>query len=108
VKPLVLSLIIIAAFAAPQGKQKFTGTITDNMCASGDHSRMRMGANDAECTIACIDAHGALYILYDGKEAYALSDQQAPEKFAGRRVTVTGTLDARTKTIKVDSISGAK
>ena len=94
--------------AAPQGKQKFTGAITDSMCAEADHSRMRMGPTDAECTIACIDAHGASYVLYDGKEVYALSDQRTPEKFAGKKVTVTGTLDAKTRTIQVDSITAAK
>jgi hypothetical protein len=78
------------------------------MCPLGDHSRMRMGANDAECTIACVDAHGATFVLYDGKDAYTLSDQKTPEKFAGKKVTVTGTLDARTRTIQVDSIAAAK
>ncbi|MBZ5609323.1 MAG: hypothetical protein LAP38_13755 [Acidobacteriia bacterium] len=48
------------------------------------------------------------YVLYDGKEVYTLSDQRTPERFAGKRVTVTGTLDARTKTIQVDSIAAAK
>ena len=107
-KPLIFSLLIIATLAAAQGKQKFTGTITDNMCAEADHSRMRMGSTDAECTIACISAHGASYVLYDGKETYTLSDQQTPEKFAGKKVTVTGALDARTRSIKVDSISAAE
>ena len=108
-KPLVLCLLIIAALAAAaQGEQKFTGAITDSMCAEADHSRMRMGSTDAECTIACVIAHGAMYVLYDGKEVYTLSDQQTPEKFAGKKVTVTGTLDARTRTIKVDSITAAK
>jgi hypothetical protein len=37
-----------------------------------------------------------------------LSDQKTPEKFAGKRVTVTGTLDAKTKTIHVDSIASEK
>jgi hypothetical protein len=37
-----------------------------------------------------------------------LSDQTAPEKFAGKKVTVTGTLDAKTKTIRMDSIIAAK
>ena len=69
---------------------------------------MRMGSTDRECTIACIDAHGAMYVLYDGKEAYALSDQKTPEKFAGKKVTVTGTLDAKTKTIHVDSMTAKK
>jgi hypothetical protein len=107
-KPLIFSLLIIAALAAVPGKQKFTGTITDSMCDRADHSRMKMGSTDAECTLACIDAHGATYVLYDGKEAYTLSDQKTPEKFAGQKVTVTGTLDAKTKTIQVDSITAAK
>jgi hypothetical protein len=108
-KRLIVSLAVIGALAgAASAQQKFTGVISDSMCASGDHSKMKMGSNDAECTIACVDAHGALFVLYDGKNAYTLSDQQTPEKFAGRKVTVTGTLDAKTGTIKMDSIAAAK
>jgi hypothetical protein len=88
-----------------QDRQKFTGVITDSMCASGDHSRMQMGSNDAECTNACIDSHGASYVLYDGKQAYFLSDQTAPEKFAGKNVAVTGTLDSAKKIIHVEAIT---
>jgi hypothetical protein len=109
-RPLTLSLLALLAITAlvsGQGKQQFTGTITDSMCARADHSGMRMGPTDAECTIACIIAHGAQYVLYDGKEAYTLSDQQTPEKFAAKKVTVTGTLDAKTMTIHVDSITAA-
>ena len=107
-KPAVFSLLILTALAAAPPREMFTGTITDSMCAEGDHSRMRMGSNDAECTIACVAAHGALYVLYNGKDVYTLSDQQTPEKFAGKKVTVTGTLDLKTKTIQVDSITAAK
>jgi hypothetical protein len=107
-KPLILSLLAIAALAAAPGKQTFTGAITDSMCANADHSPMRMGPTDAECTIACVRVHDASYVLYDGKEVYTLSDQQTPEKFAGQKVTVIGTLDAKTKTIQVDSITAAK
>jgi hypothetical protein len=67
-----------------------------------------MGPTDGECAIACIDAHGAAYILYDGKQAYTLSDQRTPEKFAGQKVRVIGTLNTKTKTIQVDSITVAK
>jgi hypothetical protein len=107
-KPLILSLLVIAALAAAPARQKFTGVITDSMCALGDHSKMRMGSTDAECTIACVMAHDASYVLYDGKSAYTLSDQKTPEKFAGKKVTVRGTLDAKTKTIRVESITAAK
>jgi hypothetical protein len=105
---LILVLFAIALLAAAQRKQTLTGIITDSMCARADHSRMQMGPTDAECTLACISEHDATYILYDGKEAFNLSDQKKPEKFAGQKVTVTGTLDAKTKTIQVDSISAAK
>ena len=69
---------------------------------------MRMGSNDGECTIACVEAHGASYVLYDGKTTYTLSDQKSPEKLAGKKVTVIGILDAKTSTIQVDSIAAAK
>jgi len=105
---LTLVLFAIATLAGAQGKQTFTGVITDSMCARADHSRMQMGPTDAQCTMACISEHDATYILYDGKEAFNLSDQKKPEKFAGQKVTVTGRLDVKTKTIQVDSISAAK
>ena len=104
----ISSLLVVAALSAAQGKQTFTGTITDNMCAYAGHAQMRMGPTDAECTKACVSIHGATYVLYDGKEVYALSDQRTPEKFAGQKVRVAGTLDAKTKTIKVESISATK
>jgi len=91
-----------------QGQRKFTGLITDSMCSSADHKGMRMGPTDAECTVACVMAHGALYVLYDGKEVYTLSDQTTPEKLAGKKVTVMGTLDSKTMMIKVESIVAAK
>ena len=79
--------LVIGALALAQGKRSFTGKITDSMCATADHSQMRMGPTDGECTIACVEAHGASYVLYDGKKAYTLSDQKTPEKFAGKMVT---------------------
>ncbi len=105
---LVLSLLAATALSATPAKQTFTGTITDEMCAKADHSQMQMGPTDAACTIACVDVHGAAYVLYDGKDVYKLSDQRTPEKFAGQKVRVIGTLDTKTKTIQVDSITAAK
>jgi hypothetical protein len=107
-KYLFVILLVVAAQTAAPEKQTFTGTITDDMCARADHSGMRMGPNDAECTKACVALHGAAYVLYDGKSAYVLSDQKLPEKFAGQKVRVVGTIDAKTKAIKVDSIAPDK
>ena len=107
-KPLILSLLIVVALSAGQRTQTFTGVITDSECGAAGHSHMQMGPTDAECTRACIAAHGASYVLYDGKDVYTLSDQQTPDAFAGQKVRVVGTLDARTKTIQVESITAAE
>ena len=104
---LIAGLLAGAALAAP-ATQTFTGVITDSECGNAGHARMRMGPTDAECTIACIQAHGAQYVLLAGKTVYNLSNQELPEKFAGAKVRVTGRLDAKTKTIQVESIKPAR
>ena len=107
-KHLIPGLLAVTALSAAPGTQTFTGVVSDNICGQGGHARMRMGPTDAECTIACISAHGATYVLSDGKNVYTLSDQRTPEQFAAQKVRVVGTLDVKTRTIQVDSISPAK
>ena len=107
-RPLIVGLLALTALSAAQGKQTFVGTITDDMCERADHSRMQMGPTDADCTRACVAQHGAAFVLFDGTNVYKLSDQKTPDKFAGQKVRVTGTVDAKTKTIHVESISAAK
>jgi hypothetical protein len=105
---LIGSLLAVAGLSAAQSPQTFTGTITDDMCFRADHSQMKMGPTDADCVKACIAAHAASYVLFDGKGVYVLSDQKTPENFAAQKVTVVGTLDDKTKTIHVQSIAAAK
>src|SRR2546427_701881 len=103
-------LAIVIAFAAlgcAAEKQTFTGVITDDMCNKADHKAMNMGP-DAKCVTECIKGMGGKYVLYDGKTAYVLSDQKTPAKFAAQKVSVTGTLDAKSSTIQVDKITPAK
>ncbi len=107
-KIAVVLLFATVALSAAPGTQTFNGTITDDVCAKGDHSHMRMGADDAECAAACVSAHGAAYVLYNGKTFYKLSGPEAPEKFAGQKVKVTGVLDKKSQTIRVESIARAK
>jgi hypothetical protein len=106
---VLVAVVALTSVSAGQAKpQTFVGTITDNMCPLANHRQMQMGPTDAECVKACVAAHGASYVLYDGKNTYELSDQKTPEKFAAQRVQVTGTLDAKTKKIAVQSITAAK
>lgn len=107
-KHLIVALAGMTALSAAPGTQTFRGTITDDMCGAAGHAEMRMGPTDAECTVACVEGHGAVYVLLEGKNVYTLSSQRLPAPFAGQRVTVTGTLDAKARTIRVDAIATAQ
>ena len=111
VQSVIALALAVTSLSAAQGSRKtqtFTGTISDSMCAGDGHAAMRMGPTDGECAQMCVIAHGAFYVLVSGKNVYTLSDQKAPEKLAGARVRVVGTLDAKTQVITVASISAIK
>ena len=98
-------IAIAAAGLLTAADQTFTGVITDSMCPKGDHSDMK-SKSDADCIIECMKGmKGMKYVLYDGKKTWELSDQTTPAKFAAKRVTVTGTLNAKTGTIQVTGIA---
>src|SRR5687767_9791734 len=105
----VVSLLATLVLSASQQETRtFAGVIADDACAKGDHSHMRMGSNDADCTLACVDAHRAAFVLYDGKTSYTLAGNKALQKFAAQKVRIVGVLDSKTQTIRVDSITAAK
>ncbi|MGD1070814.1 MAG: hypothetical protein ABSB15_11795 [Bryobacteraceae bacterium] len=89
----------------------FTGIVGDDMCR-GDHKTMG-GTDAAKCTAECIKSMKAKYALWVGKDVYVLSDQTTPAKFAGKKVTITGTVTLPTgkdadKILLVKSIAPAK
>jgi hypothetical protein len=84
-------------------KRTFTGVITDTMC-DANHKPMNVSP-DSKCVLECVKHDKSVkFALYDGKNVYTLSDQQTPEKYAGQRVKITGTLYEETKILRVDSI----
>jgi hypothetical protein len=98
-----ISLLFAGAFLVGAATaETFTGVITDSMCGK-DHAMMKV-TPDSKCVEECVK-HGSKYALFDGKSMYTLSDQKTPEKFAGQKVKITGTLYDKTKILKVDSIS---
>jgi len=105
-KALLAALLAASTLGAAPSADTFVGTISDDMCGAS-HAAMRMGPTDAECTNACVEEHDAAYVLVDDRRVYALSGQRVPKAFAGRKVTVSGTLDAATQTITVTSIAAA-
>ncbi len=107
-RTLLVGLLTLVSLSGTQAAQTFSGTITDDMCGADGHIVMRMGPTDAECAHLCVMSHDAAYVLLDGKTVYFLTDQARAGKLAGQTVRIVGTLNARTKTIAVDSIRAAK
>ena len=103
----VVSALLLAAPAAASESRTFTGVIGDSMCVR-DHAAMKISPKD-KCVRDCVN-HSAdvKYILLTTDKHYVLSDQEAPGKFAGQKVVVTGVLYEKTGIIKVDSIEAAK
>ena len=92
---------MITIFLALALSETFTGTITDTMCGA-KHTMMK-DAPDDKCIKMCVKGSSA-YALFDGQTVFQLSDQSKPAKFAAQKVKVTGTLNLKTKTIKITSI----
>jgi len=96
-------LILTIAFAGMllgATPQTFTGVITDTLCGAKHNMQ---GHSDADCAKMCAKG-SAEYALFDGKKVLKLSDQKTPARFGAQKVTVTGTLDPKSNTIKVSSI----
>jgi hypothetical protein len=85
--------------------ETFTGQITDSFCAE-DGRHLKVIKGERNCVLTCVKFDGAEFVLYnpETKRIYKLDDQQKPEAFAGREVTVTGTYDKDTKAIHVIDI----
>lgn len=104
----ILILTVLAAFALAQNSAKvYTGVITDTMCGA-DHAHMGISP-DAKCVRECVRAgkQWKFALLTADNKMYVLSDQAAPDRFAARKVRVTGVLYEKTGILRVDKIEAA-
>ncbi len=100
---LLLAVCFVLAKPGGDASKIYVGSIGDSMCGA---KHMMPGESDKDCTLGCIK-EGSKYILIGpGGKIYQLSDQKSPEKFAGAKVNVTGTLSG--DVITVTSIAAAK
>ncbi len=110
---LLLAGTISFARAKAAVATAFLGEIMDSQCAvMGDHEagyKMTGTHTPKDCTLACVKM-GGKFVLYDRakKAVYQLDDQEKARPLAGEKVKVSGTLDAATKTIRVQKIEAAK
>lgn len=105
----ILSLLVLAilALAICASGAEWKGSISDKMCGA-DH----MGQEPVKCTLDCI-AHGSPYVLVVSKDKILEIENQKDakisaelKKYAGRNVTVTGTMSKDGKSVKIDKITG--
>lgn len=106
-KWMIITSAAAGLLTGSTAQKTFTGIITETMCGT----KHTMGINPNEkCVRECVksDPKKWKYALQVGDKLYVLSDQQTPEKFAARRVTVTGTLFEKTNILKADEIALAR
>ena len=110
-----LTLLSFYSFAKDKPKDatvSLRGAIMDSQCAYNVHSdahshewmtsRGVQGATDEEsCTHHCVKDMGGSYVLVAKKDVYKLDDQVKAEQFAGKKVKISGTLDADNHTVHV-------
>jgi hypothetical protein len=117
---LLLMLVagIIGRLGAGEREQTFRGEVGDSQCALNVHSltrshkemlkRKAIGKTAADCARYCVKYLGGVFVLQVKDKVYKLDNQKLADIYAGQKVIVTGTLDAQTDTIAVESIVPAK
>jgi hypothetical protein len=124
-KAIIAGLVFVLALASySSGKENekpitVVGAISDSQCAFNVHSDSRShewmekkgveGAkDDKSCTLRCVKEMGGKFVLVTKKDVFRLDDETLAEKFAGAKVKVTGTLDAKSQTLHVLKIEPEK
>jgi hypothetical protein len=102
------------SFAADDEVKTYRGEVADSQCALNVHSLTHshqemlksksMGGDSSSCARYCTTYLGGTFVLSVKKDIYHLDDQTAVQRFAGRRVKVSGILDAKSKTIHVVNV----
>ena len=101
---LVVALLLAAAIAG-SAADTWKGSISDKMCGA-DHK----GQDPVNCTLSCVK-HGSPFVfVIDKDKILDIQNQKDPTinadltKFAGKNVTVTGTMSKDGKAVTIDSI----
>ncbi len=106
----VLCLVAVLALAcavAASAAETWKGSISDKMCGA-DHK----GQDPVTCTLDCVK-HGSPFIFVVSKDKILDIQNQKDAKinaeltkYAGKNVTVTGTMSQDGKAVTIESIKG--
>src|SRR5215475_249225 len=111
-KTYLITLLMTCCLGVAQtgsAAKTFSGEIMDDLCAKNkSHDKMMqqmksMGTNSVVCSQKCVEM-GAHYVLYDRQKdaIYKLDNPEKAAPFAGKTVSISGTLDKNK--IKIASI----
>ncbi|HEY9868425.1 MAG TPA: hypothetical protein V6D08_04615 [Candidatus Obscuribacterales bacterium] len=85
-----------------------TGTISDSLCGPSHAGMLRtgsMGADDASCTVKCVEAGSQFVLVESGTgKIYRLLDQSKPRELAGKSVRITGQINEAARIIRPESL----
>jgi hypothetical protein len=114
---LLVAMAVFVSYSFSKDKPKddkvvLHGAVMDSQCAFNVHSdahshewmtkRGVQGATDEEsCTQHCVKDMGGSYVLVAKKDVYKLDDQVKAEQYAGKKVKVSGTMDATGHTVHI-------
>ncbi|HZU42600.1 MAG TPA: hypothetical protein VE994_08015 [Terriglobales bacterium] len=109
---VVLSVVLCSGMLFAQGKSKakeapsravtMSGVVSDAMCGA---KHMMQDKSAAECTRECVKK-GSKFALVSGDKLYTLEGHEAElDKYAGQRVTISGTMKG--DTITVNAVKGS-
>jgi len=115
----LILLLLAGCFASEAENKIFRGEIADSQCSLNIHSLTRshqemlksksMGGSSSSCTLYCVKYLGGDFVLASEGNVYRLDDQsEHVRNLSGLKVKITGTLDAKTKTIHVVTIEPAE
>jgi hypothetical protein len=103
-KKLMAMAAVVALFAAPVFAEEWTGWVSDTHCG-------KKGANKnhtAACVEKCMKGGSKAQLVTDADgKIYDLDGVDKVKALIGSKVTVKGTLDAASNTIKVESAAKA-
>ena len=116
----IVGWLIAAALLAHAGNEKaltFQGQIADTQCALNVHSLTRShaemlkskatGGTEGSCATYCVRYLGGDFVLLSKGEV-RLDNQEKVRLFAGQKVKITGTLEAKGKIIHLLQIEPAE
>ena len=106
-----VGVLAVPGIAHGQTSRLFHGEVSDSQCALNVHSLTRshqemlksksMGGTSNTCSVYCIEHLGGYLVLSAGNDVYRLDRSDLVHGFEGRKVIITGTLDAKLKQIHV-------